>query len=538
MKLTSQLHYQNTVRRQDGDNRFSLVFIGLGLFLLFGLLGLISYRLPFYVPELMMTLGLLLPVGLLLWSFPELGIVGLIFLTASIVQPDLVDMRLSIGGGLDLRDLALLFMLAISVIRSFALGQVTIPWFPVGGPLTLFLVLAAFSVFVALFFKNVATNWAMNDFRILLYYSLFFITAWNLRSHAQISTLLMGLLIVADITAAVVIIQQFRGADNLLLESMAYGQWQVWAQEDGTVRVVPPGHVLIHFMMIVAFGLLLFNLSNWKRFLFFGFQFLFLSTGQLLTFTRAGWIASFISILIVSLVVAVRYKEMIPRLLMIGIASVLLLISAIGISAELGFVRLGSSTSLQDRFATIFTPRETLESYSLQWRLFEFEKASEAIQDNPILGVSLGNSYRSLTVYQGEAVGLWTDGDTSAANVSRYTRFIHSSYLSIATKLGLTGIFAYLWFCLGFILYGRYVYRTVDNPHIKAIILTSVAGFIGLLQWSIFHAWLIETESTSVIGVIVGMVAAIASIEMNQPQAGTLAQPSMIRTPNFHSHRP
>lgn len=518
MKLNSSLEFQNNTAASFNDEpqaRLPLL-MGVGLSLLLVLLALIGYRLPSVAPELYLALGIVLPAAILVWYYPAIGLIGIVFLTASLLRPDLVDVRLPIGGGFDLRDLTLIALLGVSVIRNFSFGRFTIPWFPVGGPLLLFLILAFASVANALFFKDVASNWALNDFRILLYYSLFFVTAWNIRTLSQLSTLLIGLFIVADLTAATVIIQQFRGPDNLFLDSMAYGQWQVWAQEDGTIRVVPPGHVLMHFMMVISYGLVLFNLSNWRRFLFFAAQFSFLSIGLLLTFTRAGWIASFVSLIIVTIVVVLRHKRQLPQLIVVGFALMLLLISAVGGASELGFIEGRSASSLQERFTSIFTPSETLESYSLQWRLFELNKATIAIQENPIFGVSLGNSYRNITTFQGEASGLWTDGNLSAGTVSRYTRYIHSSYLSITTKMGVTGILAYLWFCLAFIIYGRHSYKNTSNHQMKAVILTVIAGFIGLLQWSVFHAWLIEAESTSVIGIMVGMVAGLGAMNMRR----------------------
>ncbi len=490
--------------------------LGSGLFLLLAVIGLVGLTSPEQAPQLLLALGILIPAGVLIWYYPALGLIGVVFLTASILRPDLVDVRLPIGGGLDLRDLGLIALLGVTVIRNLAFGRMTLPWFPVSGPLLAFLILALISVVNALAFQGVATNWALNDFRILLYYCLFFVTAWSIRSLSELSTLLIGLLIVADLTAAIVIIQQFRGADNLLLESMAYGQWQVWAQEDGTVRVVPPGHVLMHFMMVIAYALALFNLPRTKRFLFFGGQFVFLAVGLLLTFTRAGWIASFISLVIVTIVIAPRYKHQLPRLIVTALALGFILFSVVGFASEMGVIKLNLASSLQDRFATIFTPKETLQSYSLQWRLFELEKATIAINKNPILGVSLGNTYRNISTFQGEAQGLWTNGDLSAGNVSRYTRYIHSSYLSLATKMGLSGIFTYLWFCFAFIIYGFYAYRMLPSVQMKALTLAVIAGFIGLMQWSIFHAWLIEAESTSVIGLMVGMAASLRTIASEQ----------------------
>lgn len=528
MKLNPSLEFPNRSTHSVHDENYlsSPLLMGIGIFVLLLFLALVGYRLPWQAPELYLGLGIVIPAAILIWYYPSLGLIGIVFLTANLLKPDLVDIRLPIGGGLDLRDLMLVALLGVSVVRNLSFGRFTIPWFPVGGPLFLFLILALASVLSALVFKGVPSNWALNDFRILLYYCLFFVTAWNIRTPSQLSTLLIGLLLVADLTAAVVIIQQFRGADNLLLESMAFGQWQVWAQEDGTTRVVPPGHVLMHFMVVISYGLVLFNVSNWRRFLFFSSQFLFLSVGLLLTFTRAGWIATFVSILIVTIIVAPRYRRHLPQLIAIGVAMMLVVASMFGAAAELGIIKGSSASSLQDRFTSIFTPGETLESYSLQWRLFEFRKATDAIQENPVFGVSLGNSYRNITTFQGEASGLWTDGDLSAGNVSRYTRYIHSSYLSITTKMGLTGILSFLWFCLAFLYYGSRIYRNTSNSQMKAVILAAIAGFVGLLQWSIFHAWLIEVESTSVIGIMVGLVAGLGAIDAKRRQRRWTNQPS------------
>ncbi|MEM7130721.1 MAG: O-antigen ligase family protein [Chloroflexota bacterium] len=504
----------NTENNSIFYGRLGTIWLWLTTLGVLSLIALIGFSQPQLALQSYFLLGVLVPLGLLVWFKPEFGLVGLIFLCASIVQPDVVDIRLPIGGGLDLRDLVLIGLIGLALVRGLAWGTLSLPWIAVGGPLLLFLILAFISAANALVYENVPTNWAMNDLRILLYYSLFFLTAWNIQSLKQLSNLLLGLLCIANLTAAVVIIQQFRGADNLLFSSMEYGQWQVWAQEDGTVRVVPPGHVLIHFMMVVSFGLAIFNRDSLARRCIFGIQFLLLAVGQIFTFTRAGWVASFVSLLIVVCVFGIRYRRYLPQFFVVSLALFFVLGSGIGLAVEFDLVEFDYSSSIQERFATLLTPQETLNSYSLQWRLFEIEKASEAIRSNPLAGVSLGNAYRNITTFQGEASGLWTDGDLSAGTISRYTRYIHSSYISLATKMGIPGITAFLWFALSFIILGIGLYRRAKNIQMKALILTIVAGFIGLLQWSIFHAWLIETESTSVIGIMTGIVAALYAIHL------------------------
>jgi len=460
------------------------------------------------------TLGLLL-----FWRWPEFGVLTLIFLTSSFIEPDMIDFRLSIGGGLDLRDLLLIAMLGLAAFQRIVRGQLELPWISVGGPLFLFIGIAIVSLVNALYFEDVASNWALNDMRILLYYSVFFITAWTVRERKQLHTLLAGLFIIANVTAAIVIVQQFLGPDNLLLESMEGGRWQVWPQEDGTIRVVPPGHALMHFMMIISFCLIFLNRHRPLLFLICGIQFVFLNIGLILTFTRAGWLASGLALAIVAFLLFVRFRKRLLRSILVGISLLILLLCIAGVLGQRGLIDLPNSDAFVERVSSLLTPQATLKTYSLQWRLYEYGKATEAIREKPWVGVSLGNSYRNLTVYQGEARGLWTDGDLSADVISRYTRFIHSSYLSIATKMGIPGITIFLWFCLAFLIGCWRLYRKTDVPQTSAITLAIFAAFLGLMQWSIFHAWFIETESTSVVGLMTGIVAVMFMLEQKPAES-------------------
>lgn len=456
------------------------------------------------------TLGLML-----FWHRPEFGLLALVFLTSSIIEPDMIDLRLPIGGGLDLRDLLLLGLLGLSAFQRIIRGRIDLPWISVGGPVFLFICIALISAVNALYFEGVAANWALNDLRILLYYSVFFITAWNIREHKQLRTLLAGLFVIANVTAAIVIIQQFLGPDNLLLESMAGGRWQVWAQDDGTVRVVPPGHTLMHFMMVLAACLAFFNRHRPGAFFVYVVQFVFLNIGLILTFTRAGWLASALALVIVGFVLLIRYREQMARTVAIWAALIVLLAAVVGLLGQRQMISLPNADAVIERFSSLLTPKETLQTYSLQWRLFEYEKAAEAIREKPWTGVALGNNYRDVTVFQGESRGLWTDGDLSHDVISRYTRYIHSSYISIATKMGLPGIAIFLWFCLAFLISCWKLYRSTDNFQASGIALAIFAAFLGLMQWSIFHAWFIETESTSVAGLMTGIVAAVAMLDSN-----------------------
>ena len=132
---------------------------------------------------------------------------------------------------------------------------------------------------------------------------------------------------------------------------------------------------------------------------------MWLGFGLLLTYTRALWIAAAVALGLVLIALFPAYKAHLIRYLLIGIPVLLLLFGLLGAvpkqstSSEL----VTASTA---RFLSILAPEETLESYSLQWRVFETEEGLRSVSEHPLVGVGLGNSYREVTTLAGEAIGL------------------------------------------------------------------------------------------------------------------------------------
>lgn len=463
------------------------------------------------------------PLLALLWVRPDLGLLFFLFLSSNFIEPDRFDIRLPIGGGLDLRDLTMLGMLALVGFRELTRRTLSLPWRPVSLPLALFIIMAFVSAFYALFVQNVARNWALNDLRILLNYTLFFVTAWSLRERKEVLVLLIGIFILADITALIIIIQQFLGPNNLLLPGMAHGSWEVWGQPDGSVRIIPPSHELMYFALVVLFCLTI--LGGHKRWMqqLFALQFVLLSVGMLLTFTRSGWAATGIAFIIATAVVLPRFKHLALRATAVGLP-LLLLILTIFLTTPLEQIEdTAFIGTIINRGLSVFE-EDTTETDSLQWRAFEYDKALESISQNPWLGVGLGNSYRDVTVFQGEAQGLWTNRNIEAGVVSRYTRYLHSSYLSIMVKMGLPAFAIYVAFCTSVILGGFWRYAHTQDEFDQAIILAVTTGFIGLLQWSIFHSRLIESSSVGTISIMIGIVASIYELNRAKRRAAQTTQ--------------
>jgi hypothetical protein len=506
---------QNITRLPITTRRMIYHALGGGLGVLgLGLLAAGLYLAPKPATLGLALLGLGLPTMLLLWLRPEFGLLAIIFLTSSLIPSDAVDLRLPIGGGLDLRDLVLIGMMGLLILRGLSHNTLLVPWWRVSAPLLAFLGCAIFSTMYALFYQHVESNWVLSDLRSLIFYCVFFVTAWVVTNRRQLAIVLIGLFIVSDILSGVLILQQFIGTDHPLLAAMSYTNWQMDVEPGsgsggfGTVRIMPPGIALAYFAMVTAFCLMIFTSRSRRLRVILALQFVYLNFGLLLTYTRALWIASAIAMGVVLLVIFPFYKAYLTRYLLIGITVLGLLVGLLGTQLTQSISDSGLATAFLSRVTSIFTPEETIQSYSLQWRIFEQEEGLRSVSEHPLLGVGLGNSYRKVTLLQGEDLG-WVTKNTASGQISRFTRFLHNSYLSIAVKMGLIGLVCFLWFCIAVVVSSAKLYRNLSDGQSKAIALAVPATFLGLMFWSFFHEHFIQTEGTATVGLIAGLAASL-----------------------------
>jgi O-antigen ligase len=520
-RITSKHNLNIELPRPSFPQKQLIFGFGVGLLITGLAVGL------FFAPETavlgLAVIGIGLPILLLVWFQPEIGLLAVVFLVSSLVRSDIVDLRLPISGGLDLRDLILMGMLGLLILKGLIHKSLTIPWWPVGAPLLVFLGFSLFSAFYALAYQHVATNWAFSDLRSLIFYCVFFITGWAITNRRQLVTVLVGLFVLADLLVVVLILQQFLGGNQLLVSAMSVNNWRVYDMQQtggtgsfGMVRIMPPGVLLIYFMMIMAFCLMSFTPNNRRLRTIFLLQLGFLAFGTLLTYTRALWIASTIAMALVLIALFPTYKGHFIRYFLIGIPVLGLLIGLLGTVLKEAISSSELVTASIERVLSIFTPEETLESYSLQWRIFENEEGLRSVSEHPWVGVGLGNSYRGVTTIQGEDRG-WVAGTSLAAGtISRFTRFIHNSYLYIAVKMGLPALACFLWFCVALMINSVLLYTHLSEGQYKAITLAVLAGFVGLMVWSVFHQHFVQTESTAIVGLMAGLSASILYSTVSQ----------------------
>jgi O-antigen ligase len=473
---------------------------------------------PVMALSAMIAIGIGVPLLRLVWLRPELGLLGLIFLTSSFIPADIVDVRLPVGG-LKIRDLALLALLGMLALRGILRGGLVLPWWPVSGPLLALFGAATFSLLYAILYMRVEPNWAFSEFRCLIFYAALFVTAWSIERPRQLVVLLIGLYVLVDLTTTIVIMQQFLGQQNRLLAAMTGGNWRVWsagATSDavGTVRVIPPGHVLMYYMMLIAFGLMIYTKQRRQLRALLAAQFVFINIGLLFTYTRAEWIASVLAIGLIVALLPLADKIQFARHGLIILFVLVLGYNLAGDSLQAAFSNSQFADAFITRLTSIFTPDQTLGSDSLEWRGFENERAIESIQQHPLFGVGLGNAYRDTTLFQ--RVGL----DNGLGGAPRFTRYIHSSYFYLVVKLGIPSFLIFCWFCLALIWHNWQAYRSMTDPQCRRMTLAILASFVGLLTWAISHSHLILDESTVVVGLSAGMVASMIAIDQAQAPAG------------------
>lgn len=477
-----------------------------------------------YSPDVVDIIILLIsavPATIFFWKKPAYGIIALMFFASGFLAPDIVDIRLPVVGGFELRDIILLVLFILSLFKRLTRRHLTIPWWPVGGLLLAFLLTMFYSFIYAMFFEGTPRNWILSDTRILMFYGLFFITAWNITNKQSLYILVIGSFVIADITAGIVVIQQHLGAHNLLLPSMEDPSWQVW-ESVGSTRVVPPGIIFMYFMMLVSLALTVYWNVDRQKTLLWIVHTVFLSIGLIFTFTRSAWVATGIAVILMVILMFPTYKPHLGRVIVLTVATALLLVGGLGLIYDSIAVKNEAVKAIYDRFTSIFTIEDTIESNSIQWRLFENQEATKAIREHPLMGVGLGGSYRPITVFQGEAEGLWTDGDISYKRIDRFTRYVHSSYFHIAVKMGIPALIILLTFYIATIVKSISLYRQLPNGLAKGVALAVGVGMVGLLQWSLAHAHLILASSTAVIGLMVGILAAVHQLYITEPQDYTL----------------
>ena len=481
--------------RYEGPmNGSSILGLSLVALLLVGL-GVVLALEPWPTAIAMAVLALGIPGVLLLWHFPEIGIVLLVFLGSKILHPELLDLRLPIGGGLELPDLLLLALAGLLFAKQILRLGPRLPTSRLFAPFSILMGIALFSALRAMVLMGVEVSWSFSELRGLVYFLVLLLATWQLKQREQISRLFVGLFLVALATVGIMIVQQFFG--NLpLVAGQLGGGWQMIDVGGEITRIRPPAHLLLYYLSIVSFALMVFSRSMSQRMGMLALT-LLLNLVLLLTFTRAQWLASALAVL-----ACIAFMQRATKLrfasIMLGIIVLGSALFMTNISNSLRFIQDDEFVApMLLRVNSIFSYEETLDSFSLQTRVFQTEAAMDSIAENPILGVGLGNSYRRLT------------SEEAQSRNARFARFMENTYLYIATKMGLPALAVVGWLIVTIIAVIHRSFKSAQDPILRGLSLASLATITGIVFWGISHPVLFLPENTLIVGLVGGVGEAI-----------------------------
>ena len=429
---------------------------------------------------------------LLLWRYPELGLVLFVFLGAQILHPDTLDLRLPIGGGLETSDLVLLGLAGLFFSKQLLRPGFRLQSTRFLAPFAILFALALFSTLRATLLLGVEVPWSFGELRGIAYLFILLLTTWELRQREQIIRLFIGLFLVALVTVGLMIAQQFVGSIPLVAGQETTG-WQIIdIGRGGITRIRPPGHLLLYYLSVVAFAMMAFSPGKGRRTVMLALT-LLLNLVLLLTFTRSQWLASILAILTCALFVP-RAAKLWLAAITLGVVFVASAIFMSNPSSALQSIQNNPSMgALLPRIQTMVSFEETLDTYAQSTRKFQTQTALDSINRNPALGVGLGNAYRRLTP------------DEAQSRNPRFARFLENSYLYIATKLGVPALVIFGWLITTIVFVSYKAMKSARDPTMKAIGLASFATLIGLIVWGFTHPVLFLPEHTLVIGLVGGI---------------------------------
>jgi len=479
-------------RHEFLGNIFPWVAIGV-------LLGLVAV----YVP---LEITLAVVAGILVLKYvakhPELGILIIVILTSSIVFEESLPL-IPIGvGSFHLSDVLLLFLLASLGYRHIADKGLTFAKSPLNLPLLLFFAVSMVSAVMSVTrygsdFADVARL-----VRTISYYLLFFIITNLVTEQARIRFLIKGLFAIALVVGAAMVAQAIVGESVMLMPGRIENASSI-GKEFGTLRILPPGQMLVFVAFMTAICLLVFVQD---RPVLFSGPFLMLpvlGAGILLTYNRSYWVAAILGVMILLVITATDNK--------LRLMSLLAVVFIIGgsLTAMYGGSggKLGTMVdAVSHRFSSLFAGKDLSKSNPVDDRRTENEYAIAHIKRHPLLGIGLGTDYRPK---------IYGKDDT-------LTYYVHNAYLWLLTDMGVIGFLCFTWFYGGFLVRVAGHWQRIKDGFMKSAVAGCMLSGIGILFLAFVNPVFMQWYSIVIIAIMAGLAESI--FRLNEAgQTDTLA---------------
>lgn len=421
---------------------------------------------------------------------PEIGLLGLLALTSSIID-EASNPAVSIGfGTLYLTDIILFSLLGLIVLRWLVEPDFEFVRTPLDLPLMAFYGGALLSTFVAILRSSVSFNQSLGEVRTVTNYLTLFAVTNLVREERQFRFLLKGLFLLATVVAAAMVVQFLLGGSVAILPGRVETLETEGQSFSDVTRIIPPGESLVVVAFITTIVTLIFDKPRLAGILVF-LQCSLAGLALVLLFKRNLWMGVSLIMLLLAYLVRGRNRQ---RLVVWGLVTVflatiilLLVLSEPGSKATRlvnasfeRLVSLGSSETYQD------------QESSLRWRDFEYRYALPQIAAHPWLGLGLGATYRPFVVGRDH-------------EMEDYRDWIHNGYVWILLKTGLFGFLFLMWCSVAFLWRGLRYWRRIPDPQMRGGVLGFTLTYLVVLIGSIVNPNLMRWHWTPVIGIMMGI---------------------------------
>ena len=414
----------------------------------------------------------------------------LLFIASGFIPKPLLPSFSVAGGVVRAEDLLLVLLLVACFVRvfikknQFVNNSVYYPFY------FLFL-LSVLGMIIALGYHN-KTSFMLIELRIICYYTYAFLLPISMQNKKDLDGILKFVVVLSVAISITVILQSFTG-----VQLRSYGDVETLITADsaqhGVMRSRFGGLI---FMAVFSFIYTLTKLIRKEMPTWIGLLILsIIGLSVIVTFGRAAWIGSIVSILIVSIWLG-RYS-------FVKIWSLLIALAFVGALAALA-VQPNFLDAVVSRAFSIDKEIESGSSY--EWRRRENYFAIKKIKEYPFFGIGIGGKFRE--PQKDEIMDKYAE------------HFLHSSWLWFVLKFGVVGILFPIWLVIVVLHKAKQLNTSLSIAIGSAIIAPVVVGQTQM-EW---------TTPFGILGIttMIGLLVAHANFIQKNPEQVT-AVPERLR---------
>jgi hypothetical protein len=441
------------------------------------ILGISFIKTPFIVVSLLISI----PILFILKKYPVIGILFITILISTIIFEDVLPLFSFGFGSMHVTDILLCILLIMAFKEKDKISKTMMIY-------SVFFLFLLLSAVIAILWKSLDFNTAMRMVRYYFYFFLAYAVSNLIKTKKDIVFLEKSLAFLAVTVSLAMLAQSVLGEGVILMpgriERSASSIFE-------TVRILPPGQSLVFLSFITSMGLfVLCKKGSLKK-----VHLLIFSTtlvGVLLTYNRSYWVSALLGLM---LFIAIGRAEGLSLFIRRAAwATVLGGVILSGLFLGNFDTRVSSfSTSVWQRFETLFHGQGLLASGSLEYRKVENRFALKKISEAPLTGVGPGNAYRPKTE------GL----------LDHLTGYIHNGFLGLTLYAGIPGLFLFLGFYGSFLIRAFRGTRQVEDPYQRAVLAGIFVSGVCILPINVVNPMFQQWFSVVVMGSMVGLSEAI-----------------------------